>query len=123
VKSIIEFNLRKHNDIGIISLKGKLIGPPETQELRKHVESFLEKDIKKIVIDLKNVDWIGSVGLGAITGCVLDAHSAGGGLRLAGLNKKVKRVIDIANLYGVLRIFNSVDQAARSFSNGTRVLE
>lgn len=111
----MEFNIRKHNDITIISLKGKLISTPETQELRKLVASYFEKDIKKIVIDLKNVDWIGSVGIGAITGCVIEAHSAGVDIRFAGLNEKVRRVMEIAKLDQVLKIFNSVEQAAQSF--------
>jgi anti-sigma B factor antagonist len=61
------------------------------------------------------MDWAGSLGIGALIGCLTAARSAGGDLRLSGLNHKILQLLHITKLDGVFKIYDTVDLAIDSF--------
>ena len=84
---------KMQDDVAIISIKGKLLGPPETDELHAIVKSYIDKKITKIVMDMRYLTWMGSMGIGAIMRCLITVRNAGGDLRLAGLTDKLNTTI------------------------------
>ena len=76
---------KMQGNIAILSLKGKLLGPPETDELHEVVKSYIEKSHINIIMDMRYVTWMGSMGIGAIMRSLITVRNAGGDLRLAGL--------------------------------------
>ena len=111
----MKFNRIIYGDVHVISLNGKLIGEPETTQLHDLVELTIKEGGYKIILDLKNVEWMGSVGFGTITGCLILARRAGGDLRLAGLNKKVVKILTITKLNCVFQTYNTVTQGVSSY--------
>lgn len=51
------------DDVAVIIPHGKLMGLPDTEELHNEVKSALGQNIKKVVIDLKHVNWMNSLGV------------------------------------------------------------
>jgi len=104
------------DDLMVITLKGKLILEDETDQLHTCIRSILERKIKKIVLNLKNLSRISSLGIGAIMRALTIVRDEGGDLRLAGLDPNVKNIFEITKLIGVIQIFDQSDQAISSFS-------
>jgi len=107
---------KQQGDIVIISLRGKLIGSPETDQLTERIKSTMENKSVNIVIDLRQVNWISSLGIGAIMRNITGVRNAGGDLRLAGLGEKVKDLFSITKLIGVIQTFQNINEAVESFS-------
>ncbi len=78
---------REEDGIGILQLRGKLIGPPETDDLHTLVRGMLDRNMKKFVIDLTYVSWMGSLGIGALIRCLLTVRSVQGEIHFAALRR------------------------------------
>ena len=103
------------DDVLVLAIKGKLIGSPETETLHDKVTEHLDNKIKNIVLDLKHVNWLSSMGIGAIMRCTMTVRTNGGDLRLTGLSDKVKNVLSITQLVGVIQAYDSINDAIDSF--------
>jgi anti-sigma B factor antagonist len=103
------------DDIMILTLKGKLIASAETEKLHTHVKSVLDRDINKIILNMKNLTRISSLGIGGIMRAVSIVRDRGGNLCLAGLDENIKNIFSITKLIGVIQIFDQTDQAIASF--------
>lgn len=103
------------DDLLIITLKGKLILQDETKQLHDCIKSVLDRDISKIILNLKNLSRISSLGIGAIMRAMTIVRDGGGDLRLAGLDANVRNIFEITKLIGVIQIFDQNDQAIASF--------
>lgn len=103
--------------IGILTLKGKLMGYPETDELHDEMRSFLGQKVNRIVIDLNGVSWMNSMGVGALMRCLTTIRNAEGDLRLARMSEKARSVFVITQLISIFKIFETVDEARASFQS------
>jgi len=117
----MRFHEKYYDDVIVIALDGKLIGEPETTQLHNIISSAITAGKCRIVLDLKNVEWMGSIGFGIITGGLMYARSAGGDLRLSGMNKKVAKLLTITKLNCVFLTFKSVNQAILSYQGKTEI--
>ena len=113
----MKFKDKIENGIGILTLKGKLMGYPETDELHDEMKSFLGQKVDKIVIDLNGVSWINSMGIGALMHCLTTIRNAEGDLRLARMGEKARSVFVISQLISIYKIFETVEEAIESFKN------
>ena len=104
------------DDLMVLTLKGKLIVQEETDKLHTSIKSVLDRDINKIILNLKNLSRISSIGIGAIMRALTIVRDAGGDLRLAGLDPNIKNIFEITKIIGVIRIFDQSDQAIASFA-------
>jgi len=113
----MHFVEQKHDDVWVLSIKGKLVDTPETDKLYAKVKAIIENEVKKIVIDLQHVSWIASVGIGVLLRCYTTIRNSGGDLRLTGLSEKVQNLFSITKLTGIIQIHNSVAEAIKSYEN------
>jgi len=65
--------------------------------------------------DLKHVHRLSSMGIGAIMRCMMTIRTEGGDLRLTGLSDKVKNILSITHLVGVIKSYDSIKEAIVSF--------
>jgi len=106
---------KMHGDVAVVSLKGNLMGEPDTTDVRQKVYSLLQDDVKKIVLDLGKVKWINSSGLGALIAAMTSVKNKDGELRLANVTEKVESVFMITQLIKVFKTYETVDRAVASF--------
>ncbi|MCH8287747.1 MAG: STAS domain-containing protein [Candidatus Marinimicrobia bacterium] len=102
-------------DVAILSLSGKMMGGPETQELQTHVKGLLNDKLTKVVVDLAKVKWMNSSGLGALMGSLTSMRNADGDLRIANVTEKVKSLLMITQLITIFKTYESVDRAVASY--------
>jgi len=112
----MQINEQMKGDVAVISLKGKLMGGPETTAIHDKVKELVEKDTKKVVIDLGKVKWMNSSGLGVLMGSMTTVKNSGGELKLSNVTDKVKSLFMITKLITIFETHDTVDEAINSFS-------
>ena len=89
----------------------------KTEELHDEVKSLLEKKTNHIVLNMKNVSWIGSLCIGALMREIISARQKEGDVYLASPSQKVLRLLQITRLEAVINIFPTVEDAVAAFNN------
>ena len=104
------------NDIILLTLKGKLVSSDDVEEMYLTIKELISKDHKKIILDLKSVNWISSLGIGSLMRSLTTVKSSGGDLRLAGVSQKIKKIFSITKLDSVFQLYHNLDEALKSFN-------
>jgi len=69
----------------------------------------------KVVFDMERVEFVDSAGIGALVSCLRRANTVQGELKLSSLTKQVRTLFQLVRMHQVLEIFNSCDEAIRSY--------
>lgn len=101
----------------IVDCAGRLIFGEETALLRDQVKSLLTQNAR-IVLNLADVNYIDSGGLGTLVSLYTTARNAGGGLKLSRLTQRVGDLLQVTKLLTVFDVYNSEDEAVLSFRKG-----
>lgn len=107
---------REENGIVILEPKGKIMGGPDASLLHDKLYEYIEKDQKKVVIDLSQVDWMNSTGLGILISGFTTLRNNDGVLKLARVTDKIQSLLTITKLVSVFEAYDSVDDALASFN-------
>lgn len=112
----MKFKDKIEGEVGILALKGKLMGPPDTDELNDEVKSLLGEGAKYIVLDMGGVSWLNSMGVGAIMRSYTTVKGLNSELCLARLTEKAHSLFVITQLIKVFKVYETVDEAKASFN-------
>ena len=102
---------RLEDDVLVVEISGELMGGPETEKFRRVVDNAIERESTLVVVDLKDVSWMNSSGLGMLISALTSLRGAGGDLVLANLSERLQRPIQITKLDTVLKSYDSVSDA------------
>jgi len=111
----LKLNFRLIDGITVVDCHGRIIFGEESSMLREAVKEQL-KTSKDIVINLADVNYIDSGGLGTLVGLFTSARSTGGTIKLANLTHRVGELLQVTKLVTVFEVFDGEDKAVRSFS-------
>ncbi len=111
----LKINTRDVSGVSVVSLDGRIVLGEESNAFRAEVRTLLSKGAKRIVLNMENVTFIDSAGLGTLVAAHHSAHSRGASLRLSGLGSKFQEVLQITKLLTVFDVFDSVPVAVESF--------
>jgi anti-sigma B factor antagonist len=114
----LKLNLRTLSDgIVIVDCSGRLVFGEETSLLREQVKSLVSRDAR-IVLNLADVSYIDSGGLGTLVALYTTARNADGSIKLARLTKRVGDLLQVTKLLTVFEVFDSEEEAVQSFRKG-----
>jgi len=102
--------------VTVVALDGRIVLGEESNALREKVKGLLAEGKKKIVLNVNNITFIDSAGLGTLVASHHTAKKEGASLRLCHLDNKFQQVIQITKLQTVLYISNTEVEAVASFS-------
>jgi len=102
----------------VLHLEGELMGGEETKAFQERIYSAIREGAVHIVVDMDLVKWMNSSGLGSLMAGMITLRGSGGDMKLARLNDRVRRPIEITKLDQILKIYNSVEEAAAGFEKG-----
>jgi len=102
--------------IGVIEVKGSLVGGEETDELRSAVADFVEQGNKKLVIDLSKVTYLNSTAIGVLVSAHTTYSRNKGQVRLCGINKNINNIFVITKLTMVFDVSETREDAIKSLS-------
>jgi anti-sigma B factor antagonist len=111
----ISTNVRTVGDVTVVDIGGRITLGDESATLRDLINEQLRKGNRKIVLDLADVDYIDSSGLGALVSSAATVRREGGDLKLVKLSDRVDDLMEVTRLYTVFDIEDSEDSAVRSF--------
>ena len=107
-----------HRDAGqitVVDLSGRIVLGDGSALLRKTIRGLLEDQRKRILLNLADVDYIDSSGIGELVSGFTAVKNQGGDLKLLHLTKKVRDLLQIPKLYTVFDVFTDESSAVRSF--------
>jgi anti-sigma B factor antagonist len=107
-----------HRDSGpvtVVELSGRLTLGEASALLRKTIRGLLEDQRKNILLNLGDVDYIDSSGIGELVSGFTAVKNQGGDLKLLNLTKRVRDLLQITKLYTVFEVFTDESTAIHSF--------
>ena len=109
----LDIKKRTQNGVTVFDLKGRVIFGEECVQLRDQVKAAITAGEKNIVLNLAEVEYMDSGGIGTLVGLFTSSRSSGGDIRLAAANEKVAHVLDITRLTTVISLFPDVARAIK----------
>ena len=106
---------RQVDGVTIVDLSGRITVGEGSVVLRDTVRDLLSKGQKKILLNLGDVTYIDSSGIGELVSGFTTVTNQNGSLKLLGLNKRVKDLLQVTKLYTVFDTFEDEAEAVRSF--------
>jgi anti-sigma B factor antagonist len=101
--------------ISVVALNGRIVLGEESTALREKVKSLLDAGKKRIVLDMSNVTYIDSAGLGILVAAHVSAKKQGAALHLSNLGSKFRHVLQLTRLLTVFNVFDTEAEAIKSF--------
>jgi len=111
----MQIDERKVGDVTILDLKGKLTLGDGDELLRNKINGLVQAGVKKIVLNLGEVPYIDSAGLGEVVRTYTTVKKQDGMLKLLNLTKRIQDLLSITKLLTVFDVFENEPDAVRSF--------
>ena len=111
----LKINVRESGNVVILDLSGRIIIGEEAASLRETIKESLDSGQKNILLNLAEVSYIDSTGLGQFVGSFATVTSRGGQLKLLNLQKRPQELMQITKLITVFESFDNESAAVRSF--------
>ena len=106
---------RQVGDVVVLDLHGKILIGEGDDALRDAVTRLVDSGKTKILLNLADVPYVDSAGLGEIVRCYTTVSRKGGKLKLMNLTKKIQDLLAITKLLTVFETYDSEDEAVKSF--------
>ena len=110
----METSVERRGDMVTVHISGSVDGLT-ADNLQQVFSSEVEAGHYKVVADFGEVDYTSSAGLRVLLGTLKHARSRGGDLRLARPRAEVRKVLTLSGFTGILRVYDTVDDAVESF--------
>lgn len=107
---------REVNGVSIIDLSGRLTMGETCAAIRDEVHDEVSNGARKILLNLADVNYIDSAGLGELTAAFTSVKNREGSLKLLNLTKRVHDLMQITKLYTVFDVHDDEAAAVRSFA-------
>jgi anti-sigma B factor antagonist len=104
-------------DVIILDLKGKMTLGEGDELLKDKINSLVHQGHRKVILNLEEVPYIDSAGLGEVVRTYTTVSRQGGSMKLVNLTKRIEDLLAITKLLTVFETFDSEDEAVKSFSS------
>lgn len=112
-------NERRIGDVTLLDLKGRLVLEEGDAVLRARINQLVDQGRTRIVLNLKDVTYIDSCGVGVLIAKYVSLRQKGGDLRLLNLTARGHHLMEISKLLTVFEIFDTEQDAIGSFAERT----
>jgi anti-sigma B factor antagonist len=112
--------VRHAGDVAIVDLSGRLVLGEGSGLIRNTIKDLVNKGTTRILLNLAEVSYMDSAGLGELVGSYASVTSAGGKIKLLNAQGRVSEVLTITKLYTVFESFTDESSALRSFGEATK---
>jgi len=102
-------------DVSVVDVAGRITLGEGSSALRETLRDMVSKNQKKILLNLGDVSYIDSSGIGELVSGFTSVTNSGGQLKLLNLNKRVKDLLQITKLYTVFDVHDDEAHAIRAF--------
>lgn len=113
----METSVERKGNVSTVRIAGRVDGLT-ADTLQQVFSAEVGAGRHQLVADFREVDYTSSAGLRVLLGTVKEARSRGGDLRLAGPRPEVRNVLELSGFTGILKVFDTVEDAVESFGGG-----
>jgi len=113
----LRMSTRTVEGVLVVDCSGRIVFGEESGSLRDGVRKLLGES-PKIVLNLRDVTYIDSGGLGTLVSLYTTARNAGGALKLASLTQRVDDLLQVTKLVTIFEVFENEQAAVQSFKSG-----
>lgn len=104
---------RDDGDVVILTLSGRLMGGPDTEQFLKQVRDVVAEGRQKVIVDMGGVAWVNSSGLGALIAAWTALQEAGGKMTLVRVSRRIEQILGVTKLNTVFQI-HADEESARA---------
>lgn len=112
----IQIDEHRVGEVTVLRLRGRLVLEEGDAPLREHIDALIAAGRTEVVLNLHDVNYIDSSGVGSIVAKYLSLRKRGGDLKLVDLSERTHHVLEITGLLPILLPFGSEDEALRSLA-------
>lgn len=117
----MQISERAVGDVVVLDVKGRITLGDGDEMLKDKVNAIVNAGKKKIILNLADVPYVDSAGLGEIVRTYTTVSRQGGSLKLLNLTKRISDLLSITKLLTVFETFDSEPEAVKSFSASAKV--
>ncbi len=103
------------DQISVLYLSG-FLDAHTTPKFEHALQTLIKEDRVKVIVNLKDLDYISSAGLGVFMGFIEEIREKGGDIKLSNLSPKVFKVFDLLGFPALYQIFDAEDEAKTKFN-------
>jgi anti-sigma B factor antagonist len=111
----IRITNREVDGVTVVTLEGRIILGEESHSFRENLKNLLAEGKKKIVLNVANIKYIDSSGLGALVAAYYSAKTQSASMRLCNLGGKFYEALQITKLLTVFDVYDTEAAAVNSF--------
>ncbi len=111
----VKLTTRQVNDVTVIDAVGRITLGEGASTFRDTIRDMAQGGHKKVLLNLSEISYIDSSGIGELVSGFTTVTNHGGNLKLLGLSKRVKDLLQITKLYTVFEVYDDEAEAVRSF--------
>src|SRR5215471_8442012 len=112
----VKLSTRQVGDVTVIDVAGRITLGEGASALRDALREVVKNNRKDILLNLRDVTYIDSSGIGELVSAFTTITNSGGRLKLLGLTHRVKDLLQITKLYTVFDVHEDEAHAVRSFA-------
>ena len=111
----VKLTNRQVGDVTVIDVAGRITLGEGSSTLRDALRDLVQKGHKKILLNMKDVTYIDSSGIGELVSAYTGVKNRGGNLKLLHLTKKVHDLLQLTKLFTVFEVYSDEGSALRSY--------
>lgn len=111
----LELSCRKVGDVAVVDLTGRITLGEEASKFREAIRVLVARGERKLLLNLAQVSYLDSSGLGELVSAYTTLRSQGGELKLLHLGRRIRDILQITKLCTVFEVYEDEAEAVRSF--------
>lgn len=111
----MNYDINERYNCVVIALNGKVMGGPDAKTFRSDLHELIEEDKKNVIVDLSNVKFMNSSGLGILIGGLTTMKNAGGDMKICGATDKIKSLLMVSQLIKIFDHYDTLDEALDAY--------
>jgi anti-sigma B factor antagonist len=111
----VKLSVRKTDSVAILDVSGKLMGGPDADVFKETIRNLLDEGYKSVVVNMSQVPFINSTGLGILISAYTTLRKEDGILKLANVTERIDSLLMITKLGTIFETYSSEEMALDSF--------
>ena len=111
----MKVSVNETGGVVVIKLTGQLMGGTDALKINDELFDLLEKGKNKIIVDLEEVSWINSSGLGILIGMITRVRKEKGEMVLINIAEKIKEILRVTKLESIFKVYDSLEDAMETY--------
>lgn len=112
----VKVTIQEVDGVSVVELNGRIVLGEESGVLRETVKNLVAAGKKKIVLDMSNVSYIDSAGLGILVAAYISAKTQAASIKLCALGNKFREILQLTRLLTIFDVYDTSQAAMQSFS-------